>query len=100
MGAHDGGAAFIRDLAADRARRRGRIGAASVARLMDGGRLRLSERDRRKETERDAKAEKRQRTAGLQNLAAAATGGARERTGYRCGHHSNFIAYAPRYSKL
>ena len=66
---------------------------------MNGRRLRLSERDGRKETERDAEAEKRQ-AAGLQDLAAAATGGARERTGYRCGHHSNFIAYAPTYSKL
>src|ERR1700722_12300965 len=99
MGAHDGGAAFVRDLAADRARWSDRIGAASVPRLMNGGRLRLSERDRRKETERDAKAEKRQ-AAGLQDLAAAATGVICAQTRVRCGHHFNFIAYAPTYSKL
>ena len=100
VGADDGSTAFIRDLTADRARCHGRIGAASVTRLMNGGRLRLSERDRRKDTERDTEAEKRQRIEGLQNVAAAATGGICERTRSCSGHHSNFIAFAPTFSKV
>jgi len=67
---------------------------------MNSGRLRLSERDRGKDKQRDAEAEKRRRAAGLQSLAAAATGGICAQTGSRSGHHSNFIAYAPAYSKL
>jgi hypothetical protein len=52
--ADDGCFAFVRDLAGDRARRCDRSGGASLSRLMNGRRLRLSLSDRGKGTEPDA----------------------------------------------
>ena len=70
--ANDGGSTFVRDLAADRARRSERIGAVSVLRLLIGLWLRLSERDRGSGQKREAEAEKRQRLE-LRELASTPT---------------------------